>query len=323
MDNHNFIKHGIETIKLEADALSSLSNRIDGDFEMACRLMLDCPGRVVVSGMGKSGLIGRKIAATLASTGTPAFFVHPAEASHGDLGMIQSQDIVLAISNSGNTEEVTTLLPLIKRMGSPLIALTGNPNSALAKQADVNLDISVDKEAGSLALAPTTSTTVTLALGDALAIALLEARDFTADDFALAHPGGSLGRRLILTVADLMHTGDNVPIVLAGTPLADTLLEMTQKKLGMTTIVDSQGALIGIYTDGDVRRTLQKGIDIKNTSVEAVMTAECKTCTADILAAEALRVMEDSKINGLIVIDQNSKPIGALNMQDLLRAGVL
>ncbi|MCQ4274995.1 KpsF/GutQ family sugar-phosphate isomerase [Stutzerimonas degradans] len=311
------------TIQLETEAVEQLRSRIDERFVHACELILACKGRVVVVGMGKSGHIGRKIAATLASTGTPAFFVHPAEASHGDMGMITRDDVVLALSNSGTTSEIVTLLPLIKRLGLNLISMTGNPESILAKAAAVNLDASVAVEACPLNLAPTSSTTVSLVLGDALAIALLEARGFTAEDFAFSHPGGALGRRLLLKVEHVMHTGERLPKVQRGTSLRDALLEMTRKGLGMTVVVEHDGRLAGIFTDGDLRRTLDKGIDVRQSLIDDVMTARGKTANADMLAAEALKIMEDHKINSLVVIDDAGLPVGALNMHDLLRAGVM
>lgn len=311
------------TIRLEIEAVQELLPRIDADFVKACELILDCKGRVVVVGMGKSGHIGNKIAATLASTGTTAFFVHPAEASHGDMGMITRDDIVLALSNSGSTAEIVTLLPLIKRLGIRLISMTGNPNSPLAQAAEVNLDASVSQEACPLNLAPTSSTTASLVLGDALAIALLEARGFTAEDFAFSHPGGALGRRLLLKVENVMHKGDALPCVQRGTSLRDALLEMTQKGLGMTVVLENDGRLAGIFTDGDLRRTLDKGIDVRQALIDEVMTPHGKTARAEMLAAEALRIMEDHKINALVVVDDQDNPVGALNMHDLLRAGVM
>ncbi|WP_312905074.1 KpsF/GutQ family sugar-phosphate isomerase [Stutzerimonas nitrititolerans] len=311
------------TISLEIEAVEQLRSRIDEHFVRACELILACKGRVVVVGMGKSGHIGNKIAATLASTGTAAFFVHPAEASHGDMGMITRDDVVLALSNSGTTNEIVTLLPLIKRLGITLISMTGNPASVLAKAAAVNLDASVAAEACPLNLAPTSSTTASLVLGDALAIALLEARGFTAEDFAFSHPGGALGRRLLLKVEHVMHSGAQLPQVNRGTSLRDALLEMTQKGLGMTVVLDEDGGLAGVFTDGDLRRTLDKGIDVRQAQIDQVMTARGKTATADMLAAEALKIMEDNKINALVVIDEQNRPIGALNMHDLLRAGVM
>ncbi len=311
------------TIRLELQAIEALLQRIDGDFEKACQLVLNSRGRVVVVGMGKSGHIGNKIAATLASTGTPAFFVHPAEASHGDMGMITRDDVILALSNSGSTAEIVTLLPLIKRLGIALISMTGNPASPLARAAEVNLDARVEQEACPLNLAPTSSTTASLVLGDALAIALLEARGFTAEDFAFSHPGGALGRRLLLKVENIMHAGERLPLIKRGTSLREALLEMTRKGLGMTVIEESDGRLAGIFTDGDLRRTLDKGLDIHNCLIDDVMTAHGKTARPDMLAAEALKIMEDHKINALVVVDREDRPVGALNMHDLLRAGVL
>ncbi|WP_278386701.1 KpsF/GutQ family sugar-phosphate isomerase [Stutzerimonas kunmingensis] len=311
------------TIRLEIEAVEQLNARINADFVQACELILGCKGRVVVVGMGKSGHVGRKIAATLASTGTAAFFVHPAEASHGDMGMITQDDVVLALSNSGTTSEIVTLLPLIKRLGITLISMTGNPNSVLAKAAAVNLDASVAIEACPLNLAPTSSTTASLVLGDALAIALLEARGFTAEDFAFSHPGGALGRRLLLKVEHVMHTGERLPRVPRSTSLRDALLEMTQKGLGMTVIVEADGRLAGIFTDGDLRRALDKGVDVRQTRIDEIMTVHGKTAHAEMLAAEALKIMEDHKISSLVVVDDQELPIGALNMHDLLRAGVM
>ncbi|WP_395502544.1 KpsF/GutQ family sugar-phosphate isomerase [Ectopseudomonas mendocina] len=311
------------TIRLEIEAVQELLPRINADFIKACELILNCKGRVVVVGMGKSGHIGNKIAATLASTGTTAFFVHPAEASHGDMGMITKDDIVLALSNSGSTAEIVTLLPLIKRLGIRLISMTGNPDSPLAKAAEVNLDARVSQEACPLNLAPTSSTTASLVLGDALAIALLEARGFTAEDFAFSHPGGALGRRLLLKVENVMHKDDALPRVHRGTSLRDALLEMTQKGLGMTVVLEEDGRLAGIFTDGDLRRTLDKGIDVRQALIDEVMTPHGKTARAEMLAAEALKIMEDHKINALVVVDDQDNPVGALNMHDLLRAGVM
>lgn len=313
----------LRTIQLEQAAIADLAGRIDDSFVQACQLILDCPGRVVVVGMGKSGHIGRKIAATLASTGTPSFFVHPAEASHGDMGMITASDVVLALSNSGTTSEIVTLLPLIKRLDIPLISMTGNPQSVLAQSATVSLDAGVEKEACPLNLAPTSSTTVTLVLGDALALALLEARGFTPEDFAFSHPGGALGRRLLLKVEHVMHSGDELPAVSRGVPLREALLEMTRKSLGMTLILDTDGTLAGIFTDGDLRRALDRGLDTRSATIDEVMTAGGKTARPDMLAAEALKIMQDFKINSLPVVDADNQAIGALNMHDLLRAGVM
>lgn len=322
-DPKALIATGKRTIDLEASCVAVLSERLDEHFVKACQLMLSCEGRIVVIGMGKSGHIGNKIAATLASTGSPAFFVHPGEASHGDMGMITSKDVVLALSNSGTTAEILTILPLIKRMNAPLISMTGSTTSTLAQAADAHLDVSVAEEACPHGLAPTSSTTTALAMGDALAIALLEARGFSAEDFAFSHPGGALGRRLLLKVEDIMHSGEQIPRVSETTPLGQALLEITEKKLGMTAIVDAQNQLLGIFTDGDLRRTLDQGVDIHSVQVNEVMTSHCKTIKPDILAAEALRIMEEGKINALIVTDEQNHPVGALNMHDLLRAGVI
>jgi arabinose-5-phosphate isomerase len=286
-------------------------------------LILGCSGRVVVSGMGKSGHIGGKIAATLASTGTPAFFMHPGEASHGDLGMIAPNDVVLALSNSGESNEIVSIVPLIKRRGAKLIAMTGNPHSTMAHEADVHLDASVDKEACPLNLAPTASTTAALALGDALAVALLDARGFSADDFARTHPGGSLGRRLLIHVRDVMHTGDALPSIDREASLKTALLEMTQKGLGMTAVVDATGKVAGVFTDGDLRRALEHALDLQQARVIDLMTLNPKTIRADELAVAAVEKMDTLKINGLLVIDADNKLVGALNMHDLLKAGVV
>jgi arabinose-5-phosphate isomerase len=322
-DNATLQQLGRAVIELEAEALTALVPRLNEDFARACRLILDNPGRVVVTGMGKSGHIGGKIAATLASTGTPAFFVHPGEAQHGDLGMIQPQDVVIAISNSGETGEILTILPIIKRMGAKLIALTGNPKSSLAQQADAHLDAGVAKEACPLNLAPTSSTTAALALGDALAVALLKTRNFTPEDFARSHPGGKLGRRLLLYVRDVMHSGARIPLVPDTASLREALLEMTGKGLGMTGVLDGAGKLAGIYTDGDLRRTLSTGVDFYQARITDVMIRNPKTIGADVLAAEAVAFMQAKNINGLIVVDGEQRAIGAFNMQDLLRAGVV
>ena len=311
------------TLELEQQAIAALSGKLSDDFDRACRLILACQGRVVVTGMGKSGHIARKIAATLASTGTPAFFVHPGEASHGDLGMITARDVVLALSNSGETQEITALLPLLKRMGTPLISMTGRPASAMACHAEAHLDASVEREACPLDLAPTASTTAALALGDALAVALLEARGFTAEDFALSHPGGTLGRRLLLKVEDLMHSGARLPSVAIGSPLREALLEITHKGLGFTCVVDEKGRLAGVYTDGDLRRTLDQHGDLRALRVDDVMTRGGKRIRADILAAEAVRLMEDNRITALAVVDDDDRPIGAIHMHDLLVSGVV
>jgi arabinose-5-phosphate isomerase len=314
---------GLAVIQVEAQAISALAEQINDNFAAACKLLFNCTGRVVVIGMGKSGHIAGKIAATLASTGTPAFFVHPGEASHGDLGMITKQDVVLALSNSGETEEILKILPLIKRLGVPLIAMTGNPASTLGVVATTHINVAVAQEACPLGLAPTSSTTAALVMGDALAVSLLEARGFTRDDFALSHPGGSLGRRLLLRVSDIMHAGNNIPSVPESAFISHALLEMTEKKLGMTAIVDAANRVIGIFTDGDLRRTLGKNIDIQNTAISQVMTPQCAVIPKDILAAEAMQIMEQKKINALIVVDGQQLAVGALNMHDLIQAGIV
>ena len=314
---------GRAVIETEAVAVAALAPRMDLAFVTACRFMLACEGRIVVLGMGKSGHIGGKIAATLASTGRPPYFVHPGEASHGDLGMITPRDVVLAISNSGETEELLTILPILKRLAVPMITMTGRPGSTLAREADVNLDISVATEACPLGLAPTSSTTAALAMGDALAIALLESRGFTAEDFARSHPAGSLGRRLLLHVSDIMHQGERVPQVTLGTSLIATLEEMSRKGLGMSAVVDADGALVGVFTDGDLRRALDRGVDVRSTPIDSVMTHPCTTVDAEALAVEAVRLMESRAINGLPVLDRDGRLVGALNMHDVLRAGVV
>lgn len=310
-------------LDIESNAIAQLQHYLNADFEHACKLMFECKGRIVVIGMGKSGHISNKIAATLASTGSPAFFVHPGEASHGDLGMITPNDVVLALSNSGETDEVLKILPVLKRLDIPVIAMTGNPQSTLARHATVHVQVSVQQEACPLGLAPTASTTAALAMGDAMAVALLEARGFSADDFALSHPGGSLGRRLLLRICDIMHTGEQIPLVDAGASLPEALLEISKKGLGMTGITDSSGQLCGIFTDGDLRRVLDQRLDIHNTPIKAVMTANCVTVQSQMLAAEALQIMEKKKINALLVVDEHRVPIGAFNMHDLLKAGVI
>ena len=324
LDAEKLKRLGRAVIETEQEAVNALLSRVDERFVEACRQLLACKGRVVVTGMGKSGHIGDKIAATLASTGTPAFFVHPGEASHGDLGMITRKDVVLALSNSGETEEILTILPIIKRLDVPLITLTGNPNSHLARAATANLDVSVSKEACPLGLAPTASTTAALVMGDALAIALLEARGFTEEDFARSHPGGRLGRRLLLRIEDVMHTGETIPRVQRGVPLAEALLEMTRKGLGMTTVVDKVGRVVGIFTDGDLRRLLDHGeVSIHQLGIDEVMIGNCTTVNPERLAAEALELMERMRINALPVVDGEGCLCGALNMHDLLRAGVV
>jgi arabinose-5-phosphate isomerase len=323
MNDNQLVQVATEVISLEAAAVNGLLVNIGDNFVQACHIIAACKGRVVVTGMGKSGHIAGKIAATLASTGTPAFFIHPGEASHGDLGMITQQDVLLALSNSGETEEILTLLPIIKRLAVPMIAMTGRVSSTLAKFSSAHLSNAVEKEACSLGLAPTASTTAALVMGDALAVTLMTMRGFTCDDFAMSHPGGSLGRRLLVMVNDIMHTGEQLPIVLLDASIMDALVEMTAKKLGMTAVVDHQGQLAGIFTDGDVRRLLEKAIDIKEAALAEVMTVNCQVIRQDILAAEAMQIMEQKKINALIVIDANKQVTGALNMHDLIHAGIV
>lgn len=311
-------------IDAEAEALRALSARIDAGFLAACELILGCTGRVVVTGMGKSGHVARKIAATMASTGTPAFFVHPAEASHGDLGMITGQDVVLALSNSGETDEILTILPVIKRKGVPLIALTGKPGSTLARLAELHLDVSVAEEACPLNLAPTTSTTVALAMGDALSIALIEARGFTAEDFAESHPAGALGRRLLVRIEDIMHRGEALPKVPASATVTEALVEMTRQRLGLTAVVDETERVLGVFTDGDLRRAVDdEAIDLRSTPVTRLMTPGGKRISADRLAIEAARLMEQHAISALLVVDAEQRLVGAINFHDLLRARVV
>ena len=315
---------GRRVIEIEIEGLRAIAARIDGAFTAACRLLLECRGRVVCIGMGKSGHIARKIAATFASTGTPSFYVHPGEAGHGDLGMITDADVVLALSNSGETDELLVLLPVLKRQGNQVVAMTGRATSTLATEADVHLDVSVPAEACPLALAPTASTTGALALGDALAVALLEARGFTANDFARSHPAGALGRRLLLHITDVMHAGDDVPRVRADASLSEALLEMSRKHLGITAVVDDDGRLLGLYTDGDLRRTLDDAaIDLRATRIAEVMTRTPKSIGSDALAVEAAQMMEAHKINALLVVDGDGRVVGALNIHDLLRARVV
>ena len=312
-----------ETLDIEAQALMGLKSRLDSRFSQAVQMMLNVKGRVVVTGMGKSGHIGSKIAATLASTGTPAMFVHPGEASHGDLGMIKAVDIVLAISNSGESDELVSILPVLKRQGVPLIAMTGGMNSALAKHADVVLDSSVDKEACPLNLAPTASTTAQLALGDALAVALLDARGFKAEDFARSHPGGSLGRRLLTHVEDVMRKGDQVPHVLADASFTELMREMSQKGLGASAIVDEHLNILGVFTDGDLRRLIEKGVDLRALRAKEVMHVNPRTVLHDALAVEAAELMEQFQITSVLVVNESGALCGALNSNDLMRAKVI
>ncbi len=323
LSNEELLDLARETLEIEARAVQRMSSRLSDDFATACRLCMATTGRVVVTGMGKSGHIASKIAATLASTGTPAFFMHPAEASHGDLGMITNQDLLLAISYSGESVEIITFLPLIKRLGAKLVTMTGNPDSTLANAADVHLDVGVTEEACPLNLAPTASTTATLAMGDALAVALLKYRGFTAEDFARSHPSGALGKRLLLRVSDVMRSGDEVPAVSTNVSLRDGLMEMTQKGLGMTAIVNKDHRIVGIFTDGDLRRALDEGADVHETKMSDVMHTGCKTTSPDILAAEAMHILEENQITSLLVADDEQRLVGALNVHDLFRAGIM
>ena len=319
----SYISSAQRTIRMEAAAVAALEARIGVEFNRACELLLDVRGRIIVTGMGKSGHIARKIAATLASTGSPAFFVHPGEASHGDMGMITADDAVIALSNSGAVPEILTLLPLLKRLGVPLVSMTGNALSPLGQSSDVHLDTGVETEACPLDLAPTSSTTTALVMGDALAIALLEARGFTADDFAFSHPGGTLGRQLLLKVRDLMKAGSDIPKVTRSIMLAEALLEISNKGMGMTTVVDDEGRLAGVFTDGDLRRTLDARIDINDTAIGQLMSTGAKTIDADMLAAAALRIMEENEISSLVVLDDDNHVTGVLHLKDLLHAGIV
>ena len=324
LSDANWIDAGRKVLAIEQNAMQSLQARLDASFAQACRLLLACQGRVVCTGMGKSGHIANKIAATLASTGTPAFFVHPGEASHGDLGMILDNDVVLALSNSGESDEINMIMPVLKRQGNIIISMTGKPTSRLAQFSDVHLDVSVPEEACPLGLAPTSSTTVSLALGDALAVALLEARGFSSEDFARSHPAGSLGRRLLVRIEDLMHQGHNLPMVLANASVTDALIEMSEKRLGMTAIVDEQQQLLGVFTDGDLRRAVNHGpVNLNQTAVSELMAKNPKTVQAGHLAIEAAHLLERYQINGLLVVDEQQRLVGALNIHDLLRARVV
>ena len=323
-NDFDFAASGRRVFAVEAEGLAAVADRIDGAFSAACKAILASRGRVVCCGMGKSGHVARKIAATLASTGTPAFYVHPGEAAHGDLGMVTDADIVLALSYSGESDEVLLLLPALKRQGNTVIAMTGRPASTLAREGDIHLDVSVPAEACPLALAPTSSTTASLAMGDALAVALLEARGFTADDFARSHPAGALGRRLLLHITDVMHAGDDVPKVGPDASVSEALVEMSRKRLGMTAVVDADDRLLGLYTDGDLRRSLDdEHVDLRGTRIEAVMTRAPRTIDADALAVEAAQLMETHKIHALLVVDGERRVVGALNIHDLLRARVV
>ena len=321
--SHDLMSIGLAVIDTALAAISVLRDRIDGHFILACQHLLECRGRIVVIGMGKSGHIGRKLAATLASTDSPAFFIHPGEASHGDLGMITEKDVIIALSNSGETSEILTILPIIKRFGVPLIVMSGRTDSTVAKSADVHIDVSVDKEACPLGLTTTSSTTATLVMGDALAISLLEARGFTAENFALSHPSGNLGRRLLLHVSNIMHTGDDIPQVKQDAFISEALIEMTDKGLGMTAVMSNNNKIIGIFTDGDLRRILAQTVNIHTTKLAYHMTKNCRMGNTEMLAAEAVELMQRYKINALLIIDNKQQLVGALNMHDLLRAGVV
>lgn len=323
MEIEDICQLGRAVIETEANMISRLTLRIDQSFAKACQYLHACRGRIVVMGVGKSGHVSKKIAATFASTGSPAFFIHPSEAKHGDIGMITSSDVILILSNSGESEEIIDILPAIKRLSIPLISLTGRPQSTLAKTATINIDVSVEKEACPLGLAPTSSTTAALVMGDALAMTLLHQRGFTPEDFARSHPGGTLGRRLLLKVSEIMHQNEAIPIVSYNDPLKNALIEMSLKKLGMTTVVNDRGELIGVYTDGDVRRTLDNNIDIHKTSIHEVMSKNPKTISPELLAADALSLMETHKITALIIPDARSRPIGVIHIHDILRAGIV
>jgi arabinose-5-phosphate isomerase len=312
-----------QVLRIESDAIAALIPRLQGDFQAAVELILSCSGRVVVSGIGKSGHVARKIASTMASTGTPSFFVHPAEASHGDIGMIARGDVLLMLSNSGESAELVTILPAIRRQGAKLIAITGEASSTLAREADVHLDARVEQEACPLGLAPTASTTAAMALGDALAVALLDARGFSSDDFARSHPGGSLGRRLLTHVKDVMRTGEEVPSVAESALFSEALIEMSNKRMGMTAVLDAQGRVVGIFTDGDLRRSLDRLSDIRALGVAQVMTRGPRTITPDRLAAEAVEIMERHKVNQILVVSHEGRLVGALNMHDLFKAKVI
>lgn len=321
--NDELCKLGLAVIEAEASAIANLSSRIDDSFAKACEILLNCQGRIIVMGMGKSGHIANKIAATLASTGSPAFFVHPGEACHGDFGMVTKSDVIIALSNSGESQEIITLLPLIKRLGIPLISLTGNKTSPLATASNIVIDVSVEVEACPLGLAPTTSTTACLVMGDALAVALLQTKGFAAEDFALSHPGGSLGRKLLLRVDSLCHKDDALPLVSESATISDALIEVSEKKLGMTCVSASNGQLVGVFTDGDVRRALTRNVDIHTTLVGQVMSKGNHVIPFGMLAAEALEIMEAHQITSLIVTDDTKRPKGVVHIHDLVKAGVV
>ncbi len=317
------IEKAKEVIRKEAKAVAGLEKKIDDQFSQAVELCLKCKGRVIVTGIGKSGIIARKIAATLASTGTPAFFLHPSEGTHGDVGMVRKQDVVIAISKSGETDEVYMLIPLFKRIGVPIITLTGNPKSPLAEKSDVIIDVSVDEEACPYDLVPTSSTTAALVMGDALAITLLEERNFSSEDFAMLHPGGQLGKKLILKVSDIMHSGEEIPKVSEETGMKDVILEMTSKRMGTTTVVNPKGVLVGIFTDGDLRRWVEKTDDIFSLKAKQVMSKNPKTIKADELAVKALNLMESYSITSLVITNGKKEPVGIIHLHDILKAGVV
>ena len=321
-EKFDFISIGKKVLDIESIAIAKLKDQLDNNFDIACQLCLDCNGKIIVMGIGKSGHIADKLAATLASTGTPSFFVHPGEASHGDLGMISKSDVVIALSNSGKTEEIVGLLPILKNMGIKIIAMTGDDNSKIATASDIHIDVGVEEEACPMNLSPTASTTAALAMGDAIAVALLEKRGFSIEDFAKSHPGGSIGKKLLLLVEDIMHTDEQIPIVLQDHKLALGLIEMSEKALGMTAVINEKNELVGIYTDGDLRRTLEENVDIQTTLMREVMTKNCITVKPNLLAVKAVEIIQENKITSLVVVKEN-KIVGALNIHDLFRAGVM
>ena len=321
-EKFDFISIGKKVLDIESVAIARLKEQLNNNFDIACQLCLDCSGKIIVMGIGKSGHIADKLAATLASTGTPSFFVHPGEASHGDLGMISKNDVVMALSNSGKTEEIVSLLPILKNMSIKIIAMTGDDNSIIAKASDVHIDVGVEEEACPMNLSPTASTTAALAMGDAIAVALLEKRGFSVEDFAKSHPGGSIGKKLLLHVQDIMHTEEHIPIVLQENKLAQGLIEMSEKALGMTAVMNKKEELVGIFTDGDLRRTLEANVDIQTTLMKEVMTENCITVTPNLLAVKAVEIIQENKITSLVVVEEN-KIVGALNIHDLFRAGVM
>ena len=321
-EKFDFISIGKKVLDIESIAIAKLKHQLDNNFDIACQLCLDCNGKIIVMGIGKSGHIADKLAATLASTGTPSFFVHPGEASHGDLGMISKSDVVIALSNSGKTEEIVGLLPILKNMGIKIIAMTGDDNSKIATASDIHIDVGVEEEACPMNLSPTASTTAALAMGDAIAVALLEKRGFSIEDFAKSHPGGSIGKKLLLLVEDIMHTDKQIPIVLQDHKLALGLIEMSEKALGMTAVINEKNELVGIYTDGDLRRTLEENVDIQTTLMREVMTKNCITVKPNLLAVKAVEIIQENKITSLVVVKEN-KIVGALNIHDLFRAGVM